>query len=210
MSSIILPGEEYEARKQAKGCTVCGLPKTLHFYKSHPYGAQYKKASYKLDSLGINTDAVVGLEDESTYERVQAEGREMWKNGMLMEDGLRLHYKPFDGDYYHDVDLGEFRSARYVAGRCIVELFTGRGLVGENPDPSKRIYIVQNEAWPSVFAHVVALSSFARARQPALRVGQRVIVERSMTEKLKFHTPTSGEIFATFQVIHVDDIYAIA
>jgi hypothetical protein len=207
MSDLV--ATEYEARKQIKGCTVCGLPKTLHFYKSHPYGAQYKAATYGLDSLGINTDAIVGLEDESTYERIQAEGREMFRAGMLMEDGARLRYAPFDGDYYHDVDLGEFRSAHYVAGRCVIELFSGRGLVGNHPDPTKRIFIVQNESWPSVFARVVALTSFARRRQPSLRVGQRVIVERSMTDKLRFRTPTSGELLALFQVIHVDDIYAI-
>lgn len=223
---VILPGEEYETRKQIKGCTVCGLPKTLHFYKSHPYGAQYKKASYTLDALGINTGAIVGLEVESFYDMVQAEGREMFKNGMLMEEPsdfyaigsqgvpvmreVRLKLRPHDGDYRHDIDLGDLRPSPHPPGRTIIELFTGRGLVGNHPDPSKRIYIVQNEAWPSVFAHVVALSEFARTRQPALRVGQRVIVERSMTDLVKFRTPSSGETLAKFQVIHVDDIYAIA
>lgn len=220
---IILPGEEYEKRKQIKGCTVCGLPKTLHFYKSHPYGAQYKKASYTLDALGINTDAIVGLEQESFYETVQAEGREMFKNGMLIEElrefrmagmspshEIRLKLRAFDGDYRHDIDLGDLRPNPHPPGRTIIELFTGRGLVGDNPDPSKRIYIVQNEAWPSVFAHVVALSDHARKREPALRVGQRVIVERSMVDKIGFRTPSSGETLAKFQVIHCDDIYAIA
>lgn len=207
---IILPGEEYEKRKQAKGCTICGLPKTLHFYKSHPYGAQYKAASYKLDSLGINTAAVVGLEVESFYDTIQAEGREMFKNGMLMENGERLKLSAFDGDYRHDIDFGDLHPNPHPPGRTIVELFTGRGFVGENPDPSKRIYIVQNEAWPSVFAHVVALSDYARKRQPKLRVGQRVIVERSMSDIVSMRTPSSGDAVAKFQVIHVDDIYAIA
>lgn len=221
MSDLVT--SEYESRKQIRGCTICGLPKTLHFYKSHEYAAQYKAASYKLDSLGINTDAVVGFDHESSYERIQAEGREMFKNGMLIEElaehhvagatsyhEVRLKYRPYDGDYYHDVDLGEMRATRYVAGRVVIELFTGRGLVGSHPDPTRRIYVVQNEAWPSVFAHVVALTDFARRREPSLRVGQRVIVERSMTDKIKFRTPTSGEELAVFQVIHVDDIYAIA
>jgi hypothetical protein len=210
--SIVLPGVDPEAGKRIRGCTICGLPKTLHFYKSHPYGAQYKAASYKLDSLGINTDAVVGLED-TFIDMVQSEGREMFKNGMLIEEPgreVRLKLRPHDGDYRRDVDLGDSRSSGHPPGRAIIEQFAGRGLVGDNPDPAKRIYIVQNADWPSVFAHVVALSSFARARQPALRVGQRAIIERSMTDRIAFRTPSSGDSLARFQVIHVDDIYAIA
>ena len=70
--------------------------------------------------------------------------------------------------------------------------------------------IVQNEAWPSIFAWVVALSDQARKRAPLLRVGQRVIVERAMADKIRVYTPLGGNQPAVFQAIHVDDIYAIA
>lgn len=203
------------SREKRKGCTICGLAKGLHFYKSHPYSPQRAKAAYDLDALGINTDAIVGLDHLSFTQRVQTEGREIFKRGLMFEDyngegrcfvRVRVH----DADYSHDIDLGEVRNCGHPPGRAIVEMFTGRGLVGNDPDPRKRIYIAQNEDWPTVFAHVVMLSPFARKREPALRVGQRVIVERTMSDKIHVWTPLSGITTAMFHVVHVDDIYAIA
>jgi hypothetical protein len=203
---INAPGDPWKVKK---GCTVCGLPKTLHFYKSHPYSPQYAKATYKLDSMGVNTDALV--EGDTFTQRIQAEGRQMFRDWTLLENGnsMKLRVGP-DEDYRHDVDLGELRPTGHPPGRAVIELFSGKGLVGQHPDPAKRIYIVQNEDWPSVFATVVGLSAQARKREPLLRVGQRVIVERSMAERIRVYTQLGGNQPAIFQVLHVDDIYAIA
>lgn len=205
--------DDDRAREIRKGCTICGLAKGLHFYKSHPYSPQRKKATYELDSLGINTDAVVGIDETTIIDRVQAEGREMFRRGVVIEDydergAVRVRLRVHDEDYSHDIDLGDLRPSGLPPGRAIIEPFTGRGLVGENPDPNKRIYIVENPDWPALFAHVVQLSDHARIRSPLLRVGQRVIIERNESEK--FHIRTSGDYTALFAVIHVDDICAIA
>lgn len=178
-------------------CATCGT--THDTPKSHPF-TESGVAVFGLDAQGLRSDTPAQI-GENLVERVQREGRELFAHGVL-----RL----VDPDSVGTIEYGETRAAGNPPGRIVVEPYTGRGFVGNDPDPQKRIYIEQNSAWTKMFGTVVAVSAAARMREPDIAVGQRIHFVRAAGQKFYVRTPLGGDThLAGFLLLHVDDVYAI-
>lgn len=166
---------------------MCGVNRTHHAAKAHPFTTETITASYVFVALHGATY------EENLRDAVQRAARDAF---------IEQKYEVFD------VDARRALEHATKPGRVVVELETGGGLVGENVDPSKRIYVKQNEGWVQQFATLVAASAHAYDTRPELRVGQQVIVTRCAGEE--FLLSVKGfSIPARFTLLHVSDVEGI-
>lgn len=168
-------------------CTMCGVVKEHHEAKAHPYTEDEITASF------VQAVLKGASYEETTVEKCQRRAREAFLDG---------RYEVFD------IDCRKALENATRPGRVIVELETGGGLIGEHPDPEKRIFVRQNESWVKQFAIVVAISEYALICRPELRIGQQVIVTRCSGED--FALSVQGFSFpAKFMLLHVSDVEGI-
>jgi hypothetical protein len=166
---------------------MCGVVREHHEAKAHPYTEDEITPSYVQTALG---GASYG---ETITEKCQRKAREAFLDG---------RHEVFDLDCRKAIENAT------TPGRVIVELETGGGLVGEHPDPERRIFVRQNESWVKQFCVVVAISDHAQWVRPELRVGQQVVVTRCAGEE--FLLTVKGFSFpARFQIVHVSDVEGI-
>jgi hypothetical protein len=168
-------------------CTMCGVVREHHEFKAHPYTEEEITARYVVLSLKGATFY------ETLVERCQRIAREAFLDG---------RYEVFD------IDCRKAIENATTPGRVVIELETGGGLVGENPDPEKRLFIRQNESWVKQFSRVVAISHLAQEVRPELRVGQQVVVTRCAGEEFLLSVK-SFSFPARFQIVHISDIEGI-
>jgi hypothetical protein len=168
-------------------CTMCGVVREHHEFKAHPYTEDEITADYTMIALrGASFE-------ETLVERCQRKAREAFKDG---------RHEVFDLDCRKAIE----NATR--PGRVIVELETGGGLVGDHPNPEKRIFVRQNESWVKQFAILVAASDYALVVCPELRVGQQLIVTRCAGEE--FLLSVEGFSFpARFMILHVSDVEGV-
>lgn len=166
---------------------MCGVDAEHHAAKAHPFTLDAITASYVQVAL-----------HGATYQETLQEACQRAARDAFVEQT----YEVFD------VDCRRALENATRPGRVVVELETGGGLVGEDPDPDRRILIRQNEHWSKQFATLVAASIYAYMARPELRVGQQLVVTRCAGEEFSL-TVKGFSTSAKFVLLHVSDVEGI-